>query len=71
MASARVLVGQIFRPIENITAAVNALTEKDGDLTARLPTDDNNEISDLAATGLRQWRARLGGCSPAYRGSLE
>jgi methyl-accepting chemotaxis protein len=27
---------------------VNALTEKDGDLTARLPTDDNNEISDLA-----------------------
>lgn len=48
LALARVLVGQIFRPIENITAAVNALTEKDGDLTARLPTDDNNEISDLA-----------------------
>lgn len=48
LASARVLVGQIFRPIENITSAVNALTEKGGDLTARLPTDDNNEISDLA-----------------------
>jgi len=46
---ARVLVAQIFKPIENITAAVNSLTKKDGDLTARLPTDDNNEISELAA----------------------
>ncbi|MBQ4856597.1 methyl-accepting chemotaxis protein [Pseudoalteromonas sp. MMG007] len=46
---ARVLVAQIFKPIENITTAVNSLTKKDGDLTARLPTDDNNEISELAA----------------------
>ncbi|ASM51275.1 methyl-accepting chemotaxis protein [Pseudoalteromonas espejiana DSM 9414] len=46
---ARVLVAQIFKPIENITSAVNALTKKDGDLTARLPTNDNNEISELAA----------------------
>ena len=46
---ARVLVAQIFKPIENITAAVNSLTKKDGDLTARLPTNDNNEISELAA----------------------
>lgn len=45
----RVLVAQIFKPIENITSAVNALTKKDGDLTARLPTNDNNEISELAA----------------------
>ena len=45
---ARILVGEIFKPIENITSAVNALTEKDGDLTARLPTDGDNEISDLA-----------------------
>ena len=33
---------------ENITSTVNALTEKDVDLTARLPTDYDNEISDLA-----------------------
>lgn len=46
---ARVLVAQIFKPIENITSAVNALTKKDGDLTARLPTNDNNEVSELAA----------------------
>lgn len=46
---ARLLVGQIFRPIKNINNAVNALTKKDGDLTARLPTEDSNEISELAA----------------------
>jgi methyl-accepting chemotaxis protein len=48
-ALARVLVSQIFKPIENITASVSALTKKDGDLTVRLPTNDNNEISELAA----------------------
>lgn len=45
----RILVSQIFKPIEKITEAVGALTQRDGDLTVRLPVNDNNEISDLAA----------------------
>jgi methyl-accepting chemotaxis protein len=44
----RLLAGQIFRPIEAITSAVTALTEKDGDLTARLPENRDNEIGLLA-----------------------
>lgn len=45
---ARILANQIFQPIVTITAAVSALSEKDGDLTARLPTTGDNEISELA-----------------------
>lgn len=48
-ALVRILAKQIFKPIEIITNAVAALTEKDGDLTARLPVNDKNEISELAA----------------------
>ncbi len=44
----RILSNQIFKPIEVITKAVNALTQNDGDLTARLPIKDENEISKLA-----------------------
>jgi len=44
----RILAAQIFKPIEKITDAVGALTEKNGDLTARLPVADDNEISGLA-----------------------
>jgi len=44
----RLLARQIFRPIEAITSAVSALTEKDGDLTARLPENKDNEIGLLA-----------------------
>jgi methyl-accepting chemotaxis protein len=44
----RILARQIFRPIEAITSAVTALTEKDGDLTARLPENKDNEIGLLA-----------------------
>ena len=43
----RLMITQIFKPIEVITKAVASLTEKDGDLTARLPVNDN-EIGDLA-----------------------
>jgi len=44
----RLFTIQIFKPIEVITQAVASLTQKDGDLTARLPVNDKNEISDLA-----------------------
>jgi len=44
----RLLARQIFRPIEAITNAVTALTEKDGDLTVRLPENTDNEIGLLA-----------------------
>ena len=44
----RMLAGQIFKPIEQITDAVTALTEKDGDLTARLPAKEKHEIGNLA-----------------------
>jgi len=44
----RVLAGQIFRPLEEITQAVTSLTEKDGDLTARLPANESNEVGALA-----------------------
>jgi methyl-accepting chemotaxis protein len=44
----RLLARQIFCPIEAITNAVTALTEKDGDLTARLPENTDNEIGLLA-----------------------
>lgn len=44
----RILARQIFKPIEVITEAVTALTEKDGDLTARLPENKDNEIGLLA-----------------------
>jgi methyl-accepting chemotaxis protein len=44
----RVLARQIFSPIEAITNAVKALTEKDGNLTARLPENSDNEIGLLA-----------------------
>lgn len=37
-----------LKPIEEITKAVTLLTEKDGDLTARLPENEKNEIGDLA-----------------------
>ena len=43
----RLIITQIFKPIEAITRAVTSLTEKDGDLTARLPVN-NNEIGHLA-----------------------
>lgn len=38
----------LFKPIESITAAVSDLTDKDGDLTARIDYAENNEIGDLA-----------------------
>ncbi len=44
----RILALQIFRPIEAITSAVTALTETDGDLTSRLPENEDNEIGLLA-----------------------
>jgi len=44
----RILANQIFKPIEAITEAVSALTEKDGDLTVRLPENTDNEIGILA-----------------------
>ncbi|MGZ9899946.1 methyl-accepting chemotaxis protein [Shewanella gaetbuli] len=44
----RLLAKQIFSPIDTITQAVTALTEKDGDLTARLPENVDNEIGILA-----------------------
>jgi methyl-accepting chemotaxis protein len=47
-AFVRILASQIFKPIEGITKAVTALTENDGDLTARLPVNENNEIAHLA-----------------------
>ena len=47
-ACVRVLANQIFKPLEEITHAVTALTEKDGDLTLRLPVMENHEISHLA-----------------------
>ncbi|WP_271272339.1 methyl-accepting chemotaxis protein [Aliamphritea hakodatensis] len=46
---ARLLVNQIFKPVEKITAAVQDLTANNGDLTARLPVRDHNEIGQLAA----------------------
>lgn len=42
------LATRLFRPIEAITQAVTRLTEKDGDLTARVSYNENNEIGDLA-----------------------
>lgn len=42
------LATRLFRPIEAITQAVTSLTEKDGDLTARVSYNENNEIGDLA-----------------------
>jgi len=48
-AFVRVLAGQIFKPIEEITDAVTALTERGGDLTSRLPANESNEIGSLAA----------------------
>jgi methyl-accepting chemotaxis protein len=44
----RLLARQIFKPIEMITEAVTALTEKDGNLTTRLPASKDNEIGLLA-----------------------
>ena len=41
-ALVRILAIQIFKPIEEITNAVTALTESDGDLTSRLPANENN-----------------------------
>ncbi|WP_315981788.1 methyl-accepting chemotaxis protein [Aliamphritea spongicola] len=46
---ARLLVNQIFKPVEKITAAVQDLTANNGDLTARLPIREHNEIGQLAA----------------------
>ncbi|EPJ45800.1 MAG: hemolysin secretion protein [Osedax symbiont Rs1] len=43
----RLIIIQVFKPIEIITRAVSSLTEKDGDLTARLPVN-NHEIGVLA-----------------------
>ena len=42
------LATRLFRPIEAITKAVTNLTEKDGDLTARVSYNENNEIGELA-----------------------
>ena len=44
----RVLAAQIFKPIEVITDAVSSLTQKGGDMTARLPENTSNEIGLLA-----------------------
>jgi len=45
---ARILANRIFKPIETITNAVVSLTQTDGDLTARLPANKNDEIGELA-----------------------
>ena len=47
-ALVRILSNQIFKPIEEITQAVYSLTQKDGDLTIRLPIKRENEIASLA-----------------------
>jgi len=44
----RLVVNQIFSPIEAITDAVSSLAAKDADLTARLPAGEVNEIGKLA-----------------------
>lgn len=44
-----ILANQLFKPIEAITTAVTNLTEKDGDLTARVSYTEQNEIGELAA----------------------
>ncbi len=49
LLGARLLVNQIFRPIEQISIAVKDLTANNGDLTARLPIKEQNEIGTLAA----------------------
>ncbi|MDU0111911.1 methyl-accepting chemotaxis protein [Psychrosphaera aquimarina] len=43
------LAKQIFRPIRSIHSSVVNLTEKDGDLTARIQVTDQNEVGELAA----------------------
>ncbi len=48
VVGAKALSSLIFKPIEKITGAVTELTQKDGDLTARLDIKENNEIGDLA-----------------------
>ena len=42
------LARQLFKPIESITKAVSDLTEKDGDLTARVAYAEQNEVGELA-----------------------
>lgn len=44
----KTLTNMLFKPIEAITTAVSDLTDKDGDLTARISYSEDNEIGDLA-----------------------
>ncbi|AXT39340.1 methyl-accepting chemotaxis protein [Alteromonas sp. BL110] len=45
----RFLSNKIFAPIDTITGAVTSLNERDGDLTARLNINEDNEIGALSA----------------------
>lgn len=45
----RFLSNKIFAPIDTITAAVTSLNERDGDLTARLNINEDNEVGALSA----------------------
>ncbi|MBU2880842.1 methyl-accepting chemotaxis protein [Psychrosphaera sp. B3R10] len=44
----KILANQIFSPIRWIHKSVVNLTEKDGDLTARIRVDEQNEVGELA-----------------------
>lgn len=48
LLSVKVLSDKIFAPIDTMTRAVTSLNERDGDLTARLQINENNEIGVLA-----------------------
>ena len=48
MVGMKFLSNKIFAPIDTITVAVTSLNERDGDLTARLNINENNEIGALS-----------------------
>lgn len=48
LAMVKLLTTILFKPIDHITRAVGKLTDKDGDLTARVRYSENNEIGELA-----------------------
>ncbi|XOV80964.1 MAG: methyl-accepting chemotaxis protein [Aestuariibacter sp.] len=54
----RWVASKIFKPLDDITDAIVGLTERDGDLTARLPQNDKNELGMLAGE-INKFIARL------------
>lgn len=54
----RWVASKIFKPLDDITDAIVGLTERDGDLTARLPQNKNNELGMLAGE-MNKFIARL------------